>query len=81
MADLQRNNQLLKRAITEYEHYIAMHDHISNDTEYQIVAERCIERMRFIGKKKTTQLSGTIRIHLKLFFVLLIFIETAIEYW
>lgn len=50
---MNRNNQLLKQSIAEYEHYLAMSNNI-NDTEFQIAAERCIERMRFIGKSTHT---------------------------
>lgn len=48
LADLQRSNELLKRAINEYEKYISLGGKLS-DTEFKVAAERCIERMRFIG--------------------------------
>lgn len=49
LAELNRNNQLVKHAIIEYENYLAMSNNF-NDTEFQLAAERCIERIRFIGK-------------------------------
>ncbi|XP_031625647.1 aspartyl/asparaginyl beta-hydroxylase isoform X3 [Contarinia nasturtii] len=49
LADLKRSNSLLRRAIEEYEKYINMGDKL-NDTEFKVAAERCIERMRFIGE-------------------------------
>lgn len=48
LADLKRSNALLKRAIEEYEKYISLGAKL-NDTEFKIAAERCINRMRFIG--------------------------------
>lgn len=48
LADMNRSNQLLKRAITEYEKYIELGSKL-NDTEFATAAERCIDRMRFIG--------------------------------
>lgn len=49
LADLNRNNQLLKHAIDEYERYFDM-TNIQNNAEFEMAAVRCIERMRFIGK-------------------------------
>lgn len=48
LADLKQSNGLLRRAIEEYEKYINMDGQL-NDTEFKMAAERCIERMRFIG--------------------------------
>lgn len=48
LADLKRSNALLRRAIDEYEKYINLESKL-NDTEFKLAAERCIERMRFIG--------------------------------
>lgn len=48
LADLRRSNSLLRRAIDEYEKYIEFSDKL-NDTEFKVAAERCIDRMRFIG--------------------------------
>lgn len=49
LADRNRSNKLLKRAIDEYKKYIGFGSRL-NDTEFKTGAERCIERMRFIGK-------------------------------
>lgn len=48
LAELNRSNDILKRAISEYEKYIAM-DKV-NDTDLKWAAERCIDRIRFSGK-------------------------------
>lgn len=48
LADMNRSNVLLRRAIAEYEKYIELGSKL-NDTEFKLAAERCIERMRFIG--------------------------------
>lgn len=48
LAELSRSNKMLKRAIDEYEKYFEMNVNV-NDTEFKIAAERCIDRMRFIG--------------------------------
>lgn len=48
LADLNRSNQILRRAIDEYEKYIEWGVKL-NDTQFKVAAERCIERMRFIG--------------------------------
>lgn len=48
LAELKRSNALLKRAIDEYEKYISLGAKL-NDTEFKVAAERCIDRMRFIG--------------------------------
>lgn len=48
LADLKRNNEFLRRAINEYEKYISLGAKL-NDTDFRVAAERCIERMRFIG--------------------------------
>lgn len=52
LADLKRSNEMLKRAINEYMKYIEMGQQL-NDTEFKTAAERCIERMRFIGNVST----------------------------
>ncbi|XP_055319575.1 aspartyl/asparaginyl beta-hydroxylase isoform X7 [Sitodiplosis mosellana] len=49
LADLKRSNGLLKRAIDEYGKYIDFGVKL-NDTEFKSAAERCIDRMRFIGE-------------------------------
>lgn len=51
LADLNRSNQLLLRAINEYQKYLEMGQLLS-DIEFKTAAERCIERMRFIGNVK-----------------------------
>lgn len=48
LAELNRSNDILKRAISEYKKYIAM-DKV-NDTNLKWAAERCIDRIRFSGK-------------------------------
>lgn len=48
LADLNHSNELLKKAINEYQKYIGFGAKL-NDTEFKTAAERCIERMRFIG--------------------------------
>lgn len=48
LADLNRSNDMLKLAINEYVKYIEFGPKI-NDTQFKVAAERCIERMRFIG--------------------------------
>lgn len=48
LAELKRSNALVKRAIDEYKTYISLGAKL-NDTEFKVAAERCINRMRFIG--------------------------------
>lgn len=48
LAELNRSNVLLRRAISEYIKYLELGSKL-NDTEFKLAAERCIERMRFIG--------------------------------
>jgi len=56
LADLNRSNEILKRAINEYQKYIEFGAKL-NDTEFKVAAERCIERMRFIVFRRTHQSS------------------------
>lgn len=54
MAELNRSNQFLKRAIHEYKEYLELGSKL-NDTEFKTAAERCIDRMRFIGNILSSQ--------------------------
>lgn len=49
LAEMNRSNQLLKQAIAEYEKYLDL-DTKLNDTDFKTAAERCIDRLRFIGR-------------------------------
>lgn len=48
LAEFNRSNALLKRAIDAYKEYLEMDSKLT-DTEFKLAAERCINRMRFIG--------------------------------
>lgn len=48
LAELNRSNQLLQNAINEYQKYLEL-DAVLNDNDFKMAAERCIDRMRFIG--------------------------------
>lgn len=48
LAELNRSNQLLKTAIDEYQKYLELGSTL-NDSDFKMVAERCIDRIRFIG--------------------------------
>lgn len=50
LADMHRSNSMLKRAIDEYLQLIESDGDRLNDTVFKAAAERCIERIRFIGK-------------------------------
>lgn len=50
LAELNRSNSMLKRAIDEYRQLIETDGDRLNDTQFKRAAERCIERMRFIGR-------------------------------
>jgi len=58
LADRNRSNKLLKRAIDEYKKYIGFGSRL-NDTEFKTAAERCIERMRFIVFRRTSESSAS----------------------
>lgn len=51
-AEKERSNKKLLEAIEMYKTLIVQYGDKINDTIYKQVAERCIERMRFIGKLK-----------------------------
>lgn len=51
LSELQRSNSMLKRAIDVYRKLIEGDGDQLNDTVLKEAAERCIERMRFIGRK------------------------------
>lgn len=61
LADKYQSNQRLIEAIDMYKDLILSHDKELNDTMLKKIAERCIERMRFVGKLK-----AAIEIHKKL---------------
>lgn len=50
LADLNRSNSMLKRAIDGYRQLIESDGNRLNDTIFKEAAERCVERMRFIGE-------------------------------
>lgn len=51
-AEKERSNAKLVEAIQAYKDLIEINGDILNDTIFIEIAERCIERMRFIGKMK-----------------------------
>ncbi len=51
-SETQRSNFKLMDAIESYKELINVHGDFINDTIFVQVAERCIERMRFLGKMK-----------------------------
>lgn len=48
LAELNRSNQLLQNAIDGYQKYLEFNTAL-NDIDFKTAAERCIDRMRFIG--------------------------------
>lgn len=52
MAEREKSNKMLLEAIESYKNLIVMYGDEINDTIFKEVADRCIERMRFIGKFK-----------------------------
>lgn len=50
LADKQRSNSLLSQALQAYKRYLALGDAIADLAQFRAAAERCIERMRFMGK-------------------------------
>jgi aspartate beta-hydroxylase len=61
LAEEERSNKRLLEAIEGYKELITTHGDLLNDTIFIEIAERCIERMRFIGKMKQA-----VDIHFKL---------------
>lgn len=61
LADKTQSNQRLIEAINMYEDLILNHDKQLNDTIIKEIGERCIIRMRFMGKLK-----NAVEIHRKL---------------
>lgn len=49
-AEQQKSNSLLKDALDSYFKYLQFGHIISNHSEYRQIAERCLDRMRFLGK-------------------------------
>ncbi|XP_053963588.1 aspartyl/asparaginyl beta-hydroxylase isoform X1 [Anastrepha ludens] len=49
LADRKHSNDLLSQALQAYKRYLALDGAITDNVEFRIVAERCIERMRFMG--------------------------------
>ncbi|XP_020717661.1 aspartyl/asparaginyl beta-hydroxylase isoform X2 [Ceratitis capitata] len=49
LADKQRSNSLLSQALQAYKRYLALGDAIADLAQFRAAAERCIERMRFMG--------------------------------
>ncbi|XP_034476253.1 aspartyl/asparaginyl beta-hydroxylase isoform X3 [Drosophila innubila] len=49
MADTRRSNQLLQEAIESYKRYLAFGELITNQSEFRIASERCIQHLRFLG--------------------------------
>lgn len=52
LADKEQSNVRLAQALAMYKDLITIHGAKLNDTIFKEVAERCIERMRFVGKLK-----------------------------
>lgn len=48
LAELNRSNQLLQNAIDGYQKYLELNTALT-DHDFKMAAERCIDRMRFIG--------------------------------
>lgn len=51
-AEKEKSNKKLLEAIEGYKELIITNGDLLNDTIFIEIAERCIERMRFIGKMK-----------------------------
>lgn len=60
-AEKEKSNSRLIEALVAYKYLITNHSKKLNDTLFIEIAERCIERMRFIGKLK-----AAVEIHKKL---------------
>lgn len=52
LAEKEKSNKKLLEAIEMYKTLIQQYGEKLNDTIYKQIAERCIERMRFMGKLK-----------------------------
>lgn len=52
LAEKERSNKRLHEAIESYKELIKAYGDQLNDTIFIEIAERCIERMRFIGRMK-----------------------------
>lgn len=62
LAELNRSNSMLKRAIDEYRQLIEADGTRLNDAIFKEAAERCIERMRFMGKRVKLERTNVTRI-------------------
>lgn len=51
-AEKEKSNKRLIEAIENYKDFIETYGDKVNDTIFKEIAERCIDRMRFIGKLK-----------------------------
>lgn len=51
-AEKERSNPILNEALVAYKDLLTNHNKNLNDTIFKEVGERCIERMRFVGKLK-----------------------------
>ncbi|KAG5677234.1 hypothetical protein PVAND_007009 [Polypedilum vanderplanki] len=60
-AEREKSNKILLEAIEKYKELINVYGDKVNDTIFKEIAEKCIERMRFMGKLKQT-----VDIHYKL---------------
>lgn len=49
LSEFNRSNAQLKQAIQQYESYLEFGSKL-NDSHFKVVAEHCIERLRFLGK-------------------------------
>ena len=52
LADEERSNVRLMQAVAAYQDLIEKHGSKLNDTMFKKIAERCVERLRFVGKLK-----------------------------
>ncbi|XP_055838514.1 aspartyl/asparaginyl beta-hydroxylase isoform X3 [Episyrphus balteatus] len=48
-SEIHRSNSKLGEALDAYKRYLAFGEDILNDTEFSEVAQRCVDRMRFMG--------------------------------
>lgn len=48
-SEIHRSNRKLIEALESYKRYLAFGEDIQNDTEFSEVAQRCVDRMRFVG--------------------------------
>jgi aspartate beta-hydroxylase len=51
-AEKQQSNSILNEALAAYKDLLTNHNQNLNDSIFKEVGERCIERMRFVGKLK-----------------------------